>query len=56
LAETLADMTERDNRDMTRADSPLKIAHDAIVIDSTGKTIEQVFQEMMAKIKEDSQV
>ena len=52
LAETFADMTERDNRDMTRADSPLKIADDAIVIDSTGKPIEQVFREMMDKIKE----
>ena len=51
LAETLADMTERDRRDMTRADSPLKIADDAIVIDSTGKSIEQVFQEMMRAIK-----
>ena len=51
LAETFADMTERDHRDMTRADSPLKIADDAIVIDSTGKSIEQVFEEMMDKIE-----
>jgi cytidylate kinase len=50
LAETLADMTERDQRDMTRADSPLKIADDAIVIDSSGKSIEEVFEEMMDKI------
>jgi cytidylate kinase len=56
LAETFADMTERDNRDMTRADSPLKIADDAIVIDSTGKSIEQVFREMMDKIKEEEKV
>src|ERR1041385_5840371 len=45
-AETLADMIERDRRDSTRADSPLKVADDAIVIDSTGKDIEQVFAEM----------
>ena len=51
LAETLADMTERDRRDMSRSDSPLKIADDAIVIDSTGKSIEQVFEEMMSAIK-----
>jgi len=50
LEETLADMVERDNRDTTRADSPLKIADDAIVIDSTGKSIDQVFQEMMERI------
>ena len=51
LAETLADMTERDRRDTTRVDSPLKIADDAIVIDSTGKSIDEVFQEMMQAIR-----
>lgn len=50
LARTLAEMIERDRRDSTRADSPLRAADDAIVIDSTGKSIEQVFQEMMGKI------
>lgn len=48
--ETLADMIERDRRDSTRADSPLKVADDAIVIDSTGKDIEQVFAEMMTHV------
>jgi cytidylate kinase len=48
--ETLADMIERDRRDSTRADSPLKVADDAIVIDSTGKDIEQVFAEMMTYV------
>ena len=50
FAETLADMIERDRRDSTRADSPLKVADDAIVIDSTGKSIQQVFEEMMGRI------
>jgi cytidylate kinase len=50
LAQTLAEMVERDRRDSTRADSPLKIADDAIVIDSTGKSIERVFAEMMERI------
>jgi len=49
-AETLADMIERDRRDSTRADSPLKIADDAIVIDSTGKNIDEVFAEMMTYV------
>ncbi len=49
-AETLADMIERDRRDSTRADSPLKIADDAVVIDSTGKSIQQVFEEMMSHV------
>jgi cytidylate kinase len=50
LAETLAEMIERDRRDSTRADSPLKVADDAIVVDSTGKTIEEVFARMMESI------
>jgi cytidylate kinase len=49
-AETLADMNERDRRDSTRVDSPLKVAEDAMVIDSTGKSIDEVFAEMMKKI------
>ena len=50
LAQTLAEMVERDKRDSTRADSPLKIADGAIVVDSTGKTINEVFQLMMDRI------
>ena len=49
-AETLADMMERDRRDSTRVDSPLKIADDAVVVDSTGKSIDEVFAEMMANV------
>jgi CMP/dCMP kinase len=52
-AETLADMIERDRRDSTRVDSPLKVADDAIVIDSTGKSIEAVFAEMMTYVHRD---
>lgn len=50
LEQTLAEMVERDRRDSTRTDSPLKVADDAIIVDSTGKSIDQVFAEMMAKI------
>jgi cytidylate kinase len=50
LAETLSELIERDRRDSTRADSPLKIADDALVIDSTGKSIDEVFREMMERI------
>jgi CMP/dCMP kinase len=52
FADTLEDMIERDRRDSTRTDSPLKIAEGAIVIDSTGKTIEETFHEMMKAIKD----
>lgn len=50
--ETFADMTERDARDTSRADSPLKAADDAIVVDSTGLTIDEVLQRMMAAVNE----
>jgi cytidylate kinase len=50
LAETLAEMIERDRRDSTRADSPLKIADGAIVVDSSGLSIESVFQELMRHV------
>ncbi len=50
LAATLAEMIERDRRDSTRVDSPLKVADDAIVVDSTGKTIDEVFAQMMQSI------
>jgi cytidylate kinase len=48
--ETFADMTERDFRDSTRSDSPLKSAADAIIVDSTGLSIDEVFEKMMAAI------
>ena len=49
--ETLADINARDRRDSTRADSPLAIAGDAIVIDSTELSIEEVFERMMDAIR-----
>lgn len=54
LAQTLAEMVERDRRDTTRSDSPLKAAADAIILDSTGKSIDQVFEEMMERIANDA--
>jgi cytidylate kinase len=51
FGQTLAEMSERDRRDTTRIDSPLKIADDAIVIDSTGKSIDEVFAQMMKEVK-----
>ncbi len=50
--ETFADMSERDRRDATRADSPLATAEDAIVLDSTGLSINEVFGRMMVVIRE----
>ena len=52
FAATFADMIERDHRDSTRADSPLKVADDAIVVDSSGMSIEEVCERMMAVVRE----
>jgi cytidylate kinase len=39
-------IAERDSRDSSRSESPLTIAEDAVVIDTTSLTIEQVFQKV----------
>ena len=41
LAQVLAELRERDARDMGRADAPLRPAEDAVLIDTTDMTIEQ---------------
>jgi len=48
---TFADMVERDRRDSTRVDSPLKAADDAIVVDSTGLSIDEVLKKMMEEVR-----
>ncbi|MCA1591160.1 MAG: (d)CMP kinase [Acidobacteria bacterium] len=50
--ETLADINARDRRDSTRADSPLAIAEDAIVIDTSELSIEDVLRRMLEVIGE----
>lgn len=47
------DIKERDERDSNRAVSPLRPAGDAVVIDSTSMTIDQVFARMLAVIGRD---
>src|SRR5712671_3725932 len=49
--QTFADIKERDHRDTTRADSPLIAAEDAILIDSTGQPIDEVFKRMMSEVE-----
>jgi CMP/dCMP kinase len=49
---TLAELRARDERDETRADSPLKAAPDAIMIDSTGLSIDQVFERMLGVVRD----
>ena len=49
--ETFADMSERDLRDSTRADSPLKVAYDAVVLDSSGLSIQEVLERMLDYVR-----
>jgi cytidylate kinase len=49
--EVFADITERDRRDSTRADSPLVPARDAMMIDSSGLPIEKVVERMMLAVR-----
>ena len=46
------EISERDRKDSTRAISPLKQAEDAILLDSTGKTINEIVQFIEDKDKE----
>lgn len=51
---TLEEINERDKRDVTRADSPLAIAKDAIVVDTSSLKTEEVFAKMLEIISEKS--
>lgn len=47
-----ADIIERDHRDMTREISPLKQAEDAVLVDSSDMTIDEVVDCIMNLVKE----
>ena len=46
-AQILADLTERDARDKTRITAPLKPADDAVIIDTTELSAQEVLQEVL---------
>ncbi|MEO7539098.1 MAG: (d)CMP kinase [Pyrinomonadaceae bacterium] len=48
--QTLAEINERDERDVSREDSPLTIAEDAIVIDTSELDLTEVFEQMLERI------
>jgi CMP/dCMP kinase len=52
LQEVLAEMATRDARDSARAVAPLRRAEDAVEIDSSGLTPEEVVARMMAIVRE----
>jgi cytidylate kinase len=51
VADVATLLTERDRLDTTRAASPLYAAADAVVIDTTGKKVAEVVDEVMAIVK-----
>ncbi|REJ79593.1 MAG: (d)CMP kinase [Acidobacteria bacterium] len=51
LERTIDEIAKRDQRDATREDSPLTIAEDAVVIDTSEMGIEEVFERMIAIVR-----
>ena len=47
VAEVASLLTERDEQDRTRTASPLYAAHDAVVVDTTGKDVDAVVNDVM---------
>lgn len=50
--ETLEQINQRDERDVSRTDSPLVIADDAIVIDTSELDLTEVFDQMLSAVRE----
>jgi len=51
LAKIEADIIERDHRDMTREISPLKQADDAVLVDTSDMTIDEVENRLMEIVR-----
>jgi cytidylate kinase len=51
LEQTLEEMRQRDRRDRERAVAPLRQAEDAVAVDSTGSSVDQVVARIMEEIK-----
>ena len=47
MEQITADIEERDHRDMTRETAPLRQAEDAVFIDSSNMTIEEVTEAIL---------
>ncbi len=50
--QTFSEIKERDERDVSREDSPLAIADDAIVIDTSELDLSEVFEQLMRVMRE----
>lgn len=45
-----ADIARRDRLDSTRAASPLAVAGDAVVVDTTDRTVEEIVEDLMSRL------
>jgi cytidylate kinase len=45
-------LTQRDDQDRTRTASPLLAAKDAVILDTTGKSVDEVVREVLGVVKE----
>ena len=54
VAEVATALTARDELDRTRAASPLYAAEDAVVIDTTGKPVSEVVEEVLGVVRRKS--
>ena len=52
LEEIIRDVIERDRRDMTREESPLRQADDAVLVDSSYMSIEEVCSAILDLVKD----
>lgn len=50
FAETLKEIRQRDERDSSRGTAPLKAADDAVIVDSSGRDLDDVLREMLAVV------
>ena len=48
----LRDIRERDEQDSRRAAAPLRRAEDAVLVDTTGNSLEESFQLLLQTVKE----
>jgi cytidylate kinase len=51
LAQVVEELTIRDQRDSQREASPMQAAQDAVVVDTTNKSIDEVLEEILGLIK-----
>jgi cytidylate kinase len=52
LADLIKEIRERDERDSQRTVAPLRAASDALALDSTDLTIDEVFSRVIQRVRE----